>query len=131
MTERLTRPTAGQEDLFDAGAVQRPAGLVERSVRASVRAADLDERDWGAAAAAIANARALDLQLAAAEPSAGNSARPPGAPFASIAQALAHQLERLQLDPESRKGAETGDIDAWLAKLATPSGAEVGDAPHP
>lgn len=93
--------------LDTAGAGGR-AGAVRTAVVAAVEAAQLDDRDQGTGALAIACAAAVDLAL--------TTRRDPYA-VASAARELRETLTRLRMDPVSREGNDAGDVQSWLDKL--------------
>lgn len=86
-------------------------GPVELAVRASVEAAQLDDRDKGAGELAAAAARFVDLAGGRRDPYAG----------AATVREASLILTRLRLDPESRDGADAGQIERWLERLAQPT----------
>lgn len=88
------------------------ARATEAAVRASVAAAQLEDRDRGAGELAIQQARAVDLGMTRRDPYA----------VAAAGRELSAQLQRLRLDPVSRLGNDAGDVATWLEALANPSG---------
>lgn len=106
-------PGVGQASLLDAGETEqlRRWGTVEQAMRRSIAAATLEPADEGLGAGAIAAARAVDVASARSDPY-------------GVAQALRELREtcaRLRLDPVSRDGAPTGDVERFLRDLASPS----------
>jgi hypothetical protein len=82
----------------------RPVGSVERAVRDAIDAGQLEARDGGAAEAAAALARGMDLALGRRDPYA----------VAAVGKPLGEALARLQLDPVSRDGGTSGQAaDPW------------------
>lgn len=115
--------TPGQEALeldVDVKEGRRPVGRVERMVAGAIDAGVAagvvdDQLDAGAAALAIAQARAVD-----------RGAHDPYA-VAAVARDLAQLLDALRLTPAAREapgtkaGATAGATEAWLRGLADPS----------
>lgn len=106
-------PGAGQDALLDAGATEqlRRFGPVEAAVRRSIEAAQLEATDEGLGAGMIAAAKAVDVAVARSDPY-------------GVAQALRELREtaaRLRLDPVSRDGAPTGDVERFLRDLSNPT----------
>lgn len=83
-------------------------GPTERAVRASLKAAALDDRDHGAAELAAQLARAVDVAQGARRDPYG---------VATAGRELREQLQRLRLDPVARMGNDAGAVQAWLGKL--------------
>lgn len=79
---------------------------VERAVRASTEAAQLDTRDAAAAALAAELGRAVDVASMRNDPYG----------VAAAARELREQLTRLRLDPAAR-GDNAHDFAAWLDQL--------------
>lgn len=92
--------------LGDAGAGGK-AGPLQAAIARSVAAAQLDDRDEGAGALAVACARAVDLAHYRRDPYA----------VAAAARELREQLIRLRLDPQARLGADAGGVEKWLEQL--------------
>lgn len=90
------------------------AGRVERAVRDSLAAAQLDARDAGAGELAASCARAVDLAHMRKDPYA----------VASTARELREQLVRLRMDPAARLGGDAGEVAGWLAGLNQPEPAQ-------
>lgn len=110
MTEPKAKPGTGQESLLDEASTEqlRHVGRVEEAVARSVAAAALAAVDEGAGALAIEAARAVDL--------ASHRRDPYG--VAAAARELREQLARVLLDPASRQGGPSGDVEAFLAELS-------------
>ena len=108
MAERGTQDQLELEEFTGADS-RRPQGRVERAVRAAVKAAadagELGAIDGGAAEAAAALARGLDLAVGRADPYA----------VAAMGKPVTEALARLHLDPASR-GVASDPEDPW-AKL--------------
>jgi hypothetical protein len=105
------KPPADQPMIDGLDVPAHRQGPVELAVRSSVEAAQLDDRDKGAGELAAAAARFVDLAGGRRDPFAG----------AATVRECSMILTRLRLDPESRDGADAGQIEAWLARLAEPS----------
>lgn len=103
----MTRPEA-DEALPGLTVPEGRAGFTQAAVARSIKAAQLDDRDEGAGALALACARAVDLAHGRQDPYA----------VASAARELRETLQRLKLDPVSREGADAGGVEAWLKELA-------------
>lgn len=98
-----------------------PARATEQAVRDSVKAAQLDDRDAGAAQLAIQTARAVDLAIVRKDPYA----------VAQAGRELSAQLHRLRLDPVSRQGSDAGEVAGWLAQLGAAAGGDQQPAAGP
>lgn len=83
------------------------AGPTQDAVAKAIEAAQLDDRDKGAGALALACARAVDLAHYRRDPYA----------VAAAARELRETLARLKLDPTAREGADAGKVEEWLAGL--------------
>ena len=83
------------------------AGYCQAQVAAAIEAAQLDDRDKGAGALAIACARAVDLAHGRRDPYA----------VAAAARELRETLTRLRMDPVSREGNDAGQVQSWLDQL--------------
>jgi hypothetical protein len=94
---------------------EQQALRVESAVRKACTAAQLDERDQGAAELAAAAARGVDLALGRRDPFA----------VAAAVRELRETLTRLRMDPASREGSDAGEVASWLAQLANPEGDDV------
>lgn len=103
---------SADEQLAGLELPEQPHGSLEAAVRASVRAAALDDRDAGAGELAAMAARFVDLSGRRRDPYAG----------AATVRECREQLARLRLDPASRQGNDAGQLEAWLRELAQPQG---------
>lgn len=92
---------------LETGPTGGKAGYLQAQVTAAIEAAQLDDRDKGMGALAIACARAVDLAHGRRDPYA----------VASAARELRETLVRLRMDPASRLGADAGNVEKWLAGL--------------
>lgn len=99
------RPEA--DDALPVDVPAQPVGRVQTAVEKAIVAAQLDDRDAGAGALAVACGRAVDLALGRRDPYA----------VASVARELRETLTRLKLDPVAREGNDAGNVEAWLAGL--------------
>jgi hypothetical protein len=81
----------------------RPVGRVEAATRRAVHAAGLQAADEGAAEAAAALSRGMDLAVGRGDPYA----------VAAIGKPLMEQLARLGLDPEARGDGAAVAGDPW------------------
>jgi hypothetical protein len=110
MTEAKAQPGVGQEALLGGDQVDklRRVGNVEAAVRRAIKAAALAAVDEGAAELAAAKARAVDIAVTRSDPYG----------VAAAGRELREQLARLRLDPASREGGPSGDVEAFLAQLA-------------
>ncbi len=93
---------------MDTAGAGGKAGAVRAAVVAAVEAAQLDDRDKGTGALAIACAAAVDVAL--------TTRRDPYA-VASAARELRETLTRLRMDPVSREGNDAGQVQTWLDQL--------------
>lgn len=110
VTERKAQPGQGQAQLLDGDQVEqlRRVGRVELAVAAAVEAAALAAVDGGAGALAVECARAVDVASVRQDPYG----------VAAAGRELREQLARLLLDPASRAGGPSGDVEAFLAEMA-------------
>lgn len=104
-------PGPGQEGLLDEQTVGdlRRAGRVERAMVGALEAAQLEDVDKGVAALLLEACRAVDVASTRSDPY-------------GVAAALREARElaaRLRLDPVSRDGAPTGDVERFLRDLNT------------
>ena len=125
----MQQPDKGDQEQLDLGDADLygKARRVERAVRQSVDAAQLDKLDAGAAALAVELARAVDVASGRKDPYGVEAA----------GRGLREQLVRLRLDPEARHQESGNDgISSWLDQLGpdAPGGvdgpATVPDTPH-
>lgn len=105
--------TGGQESLLDSSVIGdlRRAGRAEKAMAAALLAAALEPVDSGVAALLLEACRAVDVASVRSDPY-------------GVAAALREARElaaRLRLDPVSRDGAPTGDVERFLRDLSNPA----------